>query len=100
MIKVINELTLVEKNGKEFKVGEKETIKIESHWDDSDLIVMKIGRNSYTLKAYDVIRAIENSQNKGKIVDCSPYRSYQISPLDSWAISHSESNPWDNMAVY
>lgn len=60
MIKVINEI-------KEYTYDEtQDTIKIASHWNSSDKIVLIIGSDERVFYAKDLIAAIENARNTAR----------------------------------
>lgn len=66
MIKVINEITLVESDGKEIPVGHKEKLLVESHWNMSKCVVIKVGDVNITVLAADLKSAIDNATNTNK----------------------------------
>lgn len=66
MIKVINELDVVELNGIEVPPGSEGKITVLSHWLRDQLVVLEIEGKRYTLKARDLQAAITNATNTVK----------------------------------
>ena len=66
---VINNLTIYEIDGKEVTpmVGNKEAIlKVENHWNDSNLIVLKFKDYNIAVRSDDLKNAIGNIKNAFK----------------------------------
>lgn len=59
---VLCKITLYEIDGKE--VSERE-LAVESHWNDSELVVLRIGRKRYTVSADAIMQAISNATHTG-----------------------------------
>jgi hypothetical protein len=62
-MKVKNELQVYEQDGKEIKGIEYPIVKIESHWNYKDRVVVEIDGKKVTLIADDLRRAIDNATN-------------------------------------
>lgn len=66
MITVVNTIKIYEVDGTETRLIEPPSIRIESHWNRSELVVFVVGENRYTLVARDVTAAIANATNTGR----------------------------------
>lgn len=62
-IKVENLISVYERNGVECKPLESEQIKIISHWNFTDRVVISIEGQEYTVIARDLHKAITNAEN-------------------------------------
>ena len=62
-IKVINTLRIYETDGKETPVNRNDEMKVESHWNMRDRIVLIIDGKKYTVIARDIQAAIANATN-------------------------------------
>lgn len=71
MIKVANEVPVYERDGKKKIMVPGETIDVLSHWNDRDLIELRVKVNAdgemarIAVLASDLRAAIENATNKG-----------------------------------
>ncbi|HYG22745.1 MAG TPA: hypothetical protein VEH04_08190 [Verrucomicrobiae bacterium] len=66
-MKTSSELTVVESHGQSREQLESlPHVRIESHWNDRDLIVLKVLDQEVTLVAREVIAAVENAKNTGR----------------------------------
>lgn len=65
-IKVENEVEVYEKNGEEAPAMKRENILIKSHGIWHDRIVLRVGRNEYTVITDDLLAAIKNASNSNK----------------------------------
>lgn len=64
-MKVTTEIRVYEIN--EVDTGTEEvSILIESHWNLTDRVILRIGNTNYTVIAEDLIMAIKNAQNHKK----------------------------------
>lgn len=67
MIKVHNELDIYEFNGNKTSGDERKGIKIHSHWNYNDRVVLEMpDGNKYTLIAADLKAAIVNACNSSR----------------------------------
>lgn len=62
-MKVVNEINIYEINGEETSAIEKPKVKISSHWNYRDRVVLEFGDNNITVLADEFKRAIENACN-------------------------------------
>lgn len=66
MIKVQNEVTVYEIDGTRTTI-ERPRVKLLSHWNDHDLVVMEmLDGKKYTFSAKDLMAAISNAQNTNR----------------------------------
>jgi hypothetical protein len=63
MIKVSNELTVYEEDGKDTAMIDGPKIRVLSHWNDPDRVVLVIGEKKLTVIARDLEAAITNATN-------------------------------------
>ena len=61
MIRNVNQITIFEINEEEIKTDK--VLIVESHWNDSDMIVLNIEGKKYTVHALDLSKAISNATN-------------------------------------
>ena len=61
-VKVETEITLYELDGEEIPL-EDVSVKVSSHWNARELVVLKCGEHEYTVSALDLGKALENAQN-------------------------------------
>jgi hypothetical protein len=68
MIKVINEVEPYEINGNELHEvkSKKQLLMVESHWNRREFVVLTFGDINLTVKASDVIQAVNNASNSNK----------------------------------
>jgi len=66
VITVVNTLKLYEVDGIETRPVEPPSVRIESHWNNSNLVVLIVGDKRYTLVARDLMAAIGNATNTGR----------------------------------
>jgi len=62
-MEVINKIEVYEINGEEIGLGKRKDINIISHWNREEFVVIKIGRNTYTVSAEKLEKAIRNATN-------------------------------------
>lgn len=65
MLKVINEVTVYEVNGAE-PSNDRPTIRILSHWNRSEFVVIEIDGHSLTVARKDLQAAIQNACNSAR----------------------------------
>lgn len=65
MIDVENKVQLYEKDGEKYSsIGDgKEHLIVKNHWNDRDMVVLKLGKKRVTVSARDLEAAIKNSTN-------------------------------------
>ena len=62
-MKVKNEITIYEVDDTEVPIGKHRLMYILSHWNRNTLVVIKIGKYTYTVSKSDLLNAIENATN-------------------------------------
>ena len=63
-MKVESIVDVYEVNDQEIPIGkDNPTIKVKSHWNDNDMVILKIGNKEYTVVASQLISAIHNAEN-------------------------------------
>ena len=65
MIDVINEVKIYEIDGKDTKFPSETKLKVESHWNYRNFVVLKFKDMCITVPADDLLAAIKNATNKG-----------------------------------
>lgn len=61
-MKIEVELHAVEVNGTEPEIDDRPRVTVEAHWNDDDLVVIKIGSGKrYTINADELVAAIERT---------------------------------------
>ncbi len=63
MIKVRNEVTVYETNGRETSGCPLPAIAVESHWNRDSMVVLMVGGQKVTVSARDLQAAIANATN-------------------------------------
>lgn len=66
MIFVENKVPLFEVNGEDTSPTNGPQVKITSHWNSPSLVILKLDSQSFTVKATDLIAAINNAINTAK----------------------------------
>lgn len=62
-MKVKNEITIYEVNGKEISGLDRPVVSIENHWSRSSFVVIVVNGTSVTVPASDLRKAIQNATN-------------------------------------
>lgn len=62
-MKVKIEIPIYEINDTEVPIGTNKALCILSHWNRNNLVILKIGKNTYTVAKRDLNKAIENATN-------------------------------------
>ena len=63
MIKVRNEVAVIETNGKETQGLERPLLIVASHWNWDDRVELTVGGDRITVLARDLIAAVNNATN-------------------------------------
>lgn len=63
MLKVSNEVTIYETDGKECKECPLPTMRVSSHWNRDSMVVLEVGDQRVTVSARDIHAAIMNATN-------------------------------------
>lgn len=66
MIDVSSEVKCYEVNSQEVKGLDYPIIKVKSHWNHRDFVVLEIDGKTYAVSARDLTAAIENATNSAK----------------------------------
>lgn len=66
-INIKQEIQVYEVNDVEVPIGKEVTIRVDSHWNRDELVVLGIGRKRYTVVSEDLVTAIHNAENSGGI---------------------------------
>lgn len=61
--KVLQALRIYEINGEDVPVGKKKELRVSSHWNHGDLVVLDIDGTSVAVPATDLSKAITNATN-------------------------------------
>jgi hypothetical protein len=70
MIKVVNEVNVLETNGQEVETkvgGDEQRLIVASHWNYSSKVVLAYGGETITVNASDLIMAVENARNTNRL---------------------------------
>jgi len=62
MITIKQEIEVVEVDDKDV-TGDGIVLKVNSHWNDAELVVIQAGRRSYTVNGDELISATQNAMN-------------------------------------
>lgn len=66
-IKVDSEVECYEVDGKEVDIGgDSPKLRVLSHWNRNELVVLKVGSKTYTVVGDHLERAIANARNVGR----------------------------------
>lgn len=66
MIKVANEITVYEVNGKKTDIVPTPTMAVLSHWNQNSLVVLDVAGTKVTVAARDLQAAIHNATNTAR----------------------------------
>lgn len=66
MIKVKQTVEIYEENGKEIPIGTNKSIRVESHWNRDESVILVFGRKHITVIGQDLITAINNAMNTNR----------------------------------
>lgn len=67
-IDIVQTIDIYEINGEDVPVGSKtQTMKVLSHWNNNDFVVLQFGRQKVTVNGNDLVRAIANARNTGGV---------------------------------
>jgi hypothetical protein len=61
--KVITKVEIYEVDDKEVPIGMFRSLKVLSHWNRRELVVIEVNGKKYTVEGDDLMAAIENAQN-------------------------------------
>lgn len=64
-IEINQKIRVYERNGKEVTSPTEETIGINAHWNDDNMVILVINDQSYTVAGNDVLTAVANAMNSG-----------------------------------
>lgn len=59
---VVNEIEVYEHNGTKTMFGQ-QSMRVHSHWNDSDMVVVEVGGEKYTVVGAELERCIRNARN-------------------------------------
>ena len=65
-IEVVSRVNVYGSDGEAVSPKLKQTIEVKSHWNLRTFVVLKVGEHEYTVKAIDLLAAINNAQNAGR----------------------------------
>ena len=63
MLKVETTVDVCERNDSEVRVGDNVSIRVLSHWNRSELVVLEVYGNRYTVNARELQAAVDNAVN-------------------------------------
>lgn len=64
-VKVTQEIDIYEIDGSDTDSLEKPKMGIDSHWNNEDFVILRIGKKTYTVVGDDLKTAIDNAMNAG-----------------------------------
>ena len=65
MIEVTTRVSVYGSDGESVSPKFEQTIEVKSRWNLRTFVVLKVGEHEYTVKAIDLLAAIDNAQNAG-----------------------------------
>jgi hypothetical protein len=66
-IDVKQKIKVYEVNDEEVKLGKDINMTVDSHRNDNDMVIVRVGRNRYTVDGDDLLTAIKNAMNTGGV---------------------------------
>jgi len=66
-LKVESEVECYEVDGNDVGLGgDRPKVRVLSHWNDSHMVILKVGSKSYTVVGDHLVAAISNARNTGR----------------------------------